>query len=156
MNSSRRQFLKTSLTASAAAALAPQVKAAAAANAGTGNREFYELRAYRLKRRVYEPVPLDDVPPLPVAVPPARHETSTSYLARLASLHGLDRRELFRMACGDLQDADEALARHERHAQDRPFPYVGGFGGVVIEERGKLGRGPAVPFRQLSPYRSKP
>ena len=27
---------------------------------------------------------------LPVAVPPARHETAASYLARLASLHGLD------------------------------------------------------------------
>jgi len=27
---------------------------------------------------------------LPVAVPPARHETVASYLARLARLHGLD------------------------------------------------------------------
>ena len=27
---------------------------------------------------------------LPIAVPPARHETVASYLARLASLHGLD------------------------------------------------------------------
>jgi hypothetical protein len=34
---------------------------------------------------------------LPVAVPPARHETSTSYLARLASLHGLDPRELWHL-----------------------------------------------------------
>jgi hypothetical protein len=32
---------------------------------------------------------------LPVAVPPARHETSASYLARLASLHGLHPRELW-------------------------------------------------------------
>ncbi len=28
---------------------------------------------------------------LPVAVPPARHETVASYLARLGSLHGLAR-----------------------------------------------------------------
>jgi hypothetical protein len=32
---------------------------------------------------------------LPVAVPPARHETLASYLARLASLHGLHPRELW-------------------------------------------------------------
>jgi len=32
---------------------------------------------------------------LPVAVPPARHETVASYLARLASLHGLDPGELW-------------------------------------------------------------
>ena len=32
---------------------------------------------------------------LPVAVPPARHETVASYLARLASLHGLDPRGLW-------------------------------------------------------------
>ena len=32
---------------------------------------------------------------LPVAVPPARHETLASYLARLASLHGLDPGELW-------------------------------------------------------------
>ena len=32
---------------------------------------------------------------LPVAVPPARHETAASYLARLASLHGLDPCELW-------------------------------------------------------------
>lgn len=35
---------------------------------------------------------------LPVAVPPARQETLASYLARLASLHGLDPRELWRQA----------------------------------------------------------
>jgi hypothetical protein len=34
---------------------------------------------------------------LPVAVPPARHETLASYLARLASLHGLDPRELWHL-----------------------------------------------------------
>jgi len=34
---------------------------------------------------------------LPVAVPPARHETCASYLARLASLHGLDPRELWHL-----------------------------------------------------------
>jgi len=32
---------------------------------------------------------------LPVAVPPARHETVASYLARLASLHGLAPGELW-------------------------------------------------------------
>lgn len=32
---------------------------------------------------------------LPIAVPPARHETTTSYLARLAALHGMDPRELW-------------------------------------------------------------
>jgi len=32
---------------------------------------------------------------LPVAVPPARHETLASYLARLANLHGLAQRELW-------------------------------------------------------------
>jgi hypothetical protein len=31
---------------------------------------------------------------LPIAVPPARHETLASYLARLASLHGISRGEL--------------------------------------------------------------
>jgi hypothetical protein len=30
------------------------------------------------------------LPPLPVNVAPARHETAASYLARLAALHGLD------------------------------------------------------------------
>lgn len=47
----RRQFLKASLTASAVAALStPSSAAAAAANAGpNGDREYYELRAYRLK-----------------------------------------------------------------------------------------------------------
>src|SRR3954462_15952369 len=50
MNPSRRQFLKASLTASAAAALASKVQAASASgNSSTGNREFYELGAYRLK-----------------------------------------------------------------------------------------------------------
>src|SRR4051794_914331 len=49
MTPTRRQFLKASLTASAAAALATQMKAATGSNPGTGNREFYELRAYRLK-----------------------------------------------------------------------------------------------------------
>jgi hypothetical protein len=34
---------------------------------------------------------------LPVAVPPARHKTCASYLARLASLHGLDPRELWHL-----------------------------------------------------------
>lgn len=43
----RREFLKTSLAASATAALASPTRAAAA-SAGAG-REFYELRAYRLK-----------------------------------------------------------------------------------------------------------
>ena len=33
--------------------------------------------------------------PLPVAVPPARHETAASYLARLAALHGLHPAELW-------------------------------------------------------------
>ncbi|MEU7892474.1 TniQ family protein [Nonomuraea sp. NPDC049152] len=33
---------------------------------------------------------------LPIAVPPARHETSASYLARLAALHGLDGDELWK------------------------------------------------------------
>jgi hypothetical protein len=35
------------------------------------------------------------LPPLPVNVAPARHETAASYLARLAALHGLDPRELW-------------------------------------------------------------
>jgi len=34
---------------------------------------------------------------LPVAVPPARHETLASYLARLASLHGLSPRGLWHL-----------------------------------------------------------
>jgi hypothetical protein len=44
----RREFLKTSLAASATAALAPHARAAAAPASGSG-REYYELRAYRLK-----------------------------------------------------------------------------------------------------------
>ena len=35
---------------------------------------------------------------LPIPVPPARHETVASYLARLASLHGLDPGELWQQA----------------------------------------------------------
>ncbi len=34
---------------------------------------------------------------LPIAIPPARHETLASYLARLASLHGLHQRELWQL-----------------------------------------------------------
>lgn len=47
MNSTRRDFLKTSLAASAATAL-PAGLAAADTKAGAG-RDYYELRAYRLK-----------------------------------------------------------------------------------------------------------
>ena len=47
MNSSRRSFLKTTATASAAA-FASQLQGAAATPAAAG-REYYELRAYRLK-----------------------------------------------------------------------------------------------------------
>lgn len=32
---------------------------------------------------------------LPIPAAPARHETLTSYLTRLAALHGLDSRELW-------------------------------------------------------------
>jgi len=45
MSMKRRAFLQTSLAASAAAAVAPGLKAAPAA----GAREYYELRSYRLK-----------------------------------------------------------------------------------------------------------
>lgn len=48
MKIQRRAFLKTTLAASASAALASQLDAAAATPAGAG-REFYDLRAYRLK-----------------------------------------------------------------------------------------------------------
>src|SRR5260221_12275351 len=48
MNSSRRQFLKTSLAASAATTLAANLKAASSTPAAPG-REYYELRAYRFK-----------------------------------------------------------------------------------------------------------
>lgn len=48
MKFQRREFLKTSLAVSATAALASQLKAAPA-RSGTAGREFYDLRAYRLK-----------------------------------------------------------------------------------------------------------
>ena len=46
MNLPRRTFLKSTLTASAAAAFAPRLLAAGSASS---NREFYELRCYRLQ-----------------------------------------------------------------------------------------------------------
>lgn len=50
MNSTRRSFLKTTLAASAAtAALATGTKAAAADKSAASARDYYELRAYRLK-----------------------------------------------------------------------------------------------------------
>jgi hypothetical protein len=39
---------------------------------------------------------------LPIAVPPARHETTTSYLARLAALHGLHPAELWHQVSSPL------------------------------------------------------
>src|SRR5260221_398985 len=45
MNSSRRQFLKTSLAASAATTIATNIKAASSTPEASG-REYYELRAY--------------------------------------------------------------------------------------------------------------
>jgi NIPSNAP/TAT (twin-arginine translocation) pathway signal sequence len=45
----RRDFLKTSLAASAAAGLAPALVPAAAAQMNAAPREYYEWRAYRLK-----------------------------------------------------------------------------------------------------------
>lgn len=47
MKIQRRDFLKTSLTASAAAALATQAEAASSRS--SAGREYYELRAYKLK-----------------------------------------------------------------------------------------------------------
>jgi hypothetical protein len=49
MNQSRRQFVKTSLAASAVAALAPESRAETPAVRFDAGREYYELRAYRLK-----------------------------------------------------------------------------------------------------------
>ena len=46
---------------------------------------------------------------LPVAVPPARHETVASYLARLASLHGLAPGELWHQVSSPQPDT----RRHE-------------------------------------------
>lgn len=48
MKFQRREFLKTSLAASATATLATRLQAAPAASS-TAGREFYDLRAYRLK-----------------------------------------------------------------------------------------------------------
>ncbi len=48
MTLARRDFLKTTLTASAAAAMAGTAAGASAAQPGSG-REYYELRCYRLK-----------------------------------------------------------------------------------------------------------
>lgn len=50
MNIERRQFLKTSLVASAAAAVATRADAASAtSSASKSGREYYDLRCYRLK-----------------------------------------------------------------------------------------------------------
>lgn len=48
MKIQRRDFLKTSLATSAAAALAARAEAAGAGTGGSGAREYYELRAYKL------------------------------------------------------------------------------------------------------------
>jgi hypothetical protein len=48
MTIARRTFIKTALAASATAALGPRLSAASA-SPSTGEREFYELRCYRLK-----------------------------------------------------------------------------------------------------------
>ena len=45
----RREFLKTSIAATALTGLGPVERASAAARAGSGKREYYELRVYRLK-----------------------------------------------------------------------------------------------------------
>src|SRR5215510_5654788 len=45
----RRQFLKTSLTVSTLAGLSSAPLCAAAAESGSAQREYYELRIYRLK-----------------------------------------------------------------------------------------------------------
>jgi hypothetical protein len=44
---------------------------------------------------------------LPIAVPPAKHETLASYLTRLANLHGIDPRELW-----ELGRCPSCAARH--------------------------------------------
>ena len=49
MKIERRAFLKTSLAASAAAALPAGAEAASSSSSAAGSREFYELRAYKLK-----------------------------------------------------------------------------------------------------------
>lgn len=49
MKPTRRSFLKTSLAATATAALSVHAAAPAGANSPVSAREFYELRAYRLK-----------------------------------------------------------------------------------------------------------
>src|SRR4051794_29646220 len=45
----RREFLKTSLTTTALAGLTAAVPHSAVAEAAAGDREYYELRIYRLK-----------------------------------------------------------------------------------------------------------
>jgi hypothetical protein len=49
MHLRRRDFLKTTALASAATALGVKLSAAGSESAASGSREFYELRAYRLK-----------------------------------------------------------------------------------------------------------
>jgi hypothetical protein len=49
MKIQRRDFLKTSLAASAAATLVGRAEAASTGSSSTAGREYYELRAYRLK-----------------------------------------------------------------------------------------------------------
>ena len=64
---------------------------------------------------------------------------------------GVERFELFRIARRDLQDADEAVPRHQRRTKHRRFPHVLAFGrfvAVVVEQR----RQPAGrPIRPLPP-----
>ncbi|MES2693692.1 MAG: NIPSNAP family protein [Verrucomicrobiota bacterium] len=55
MNIERRDFLKTTLAASATAALASHAEAAAPSTSATGKREYYELRAYKLKSPDWRP-----------------------------------------------------------------------------------------------------
>ena len=72
MNSTRRTFLKTSLAASAATALARTPLAAA--EKSSGSREYYELRSYRLKPGA-SPAPLDSY--LEKALIPALNQRGT-------------------------------------------------------------------------------
>ncbi|MSU50541.1 MAG: NIPSNAP family containing protein [Opitutus sp.] len=89
MNIPRRDFLKTTLAASATAALATRATAAAG-NSSTSGREYYDLRAYRLK-------------------PGASRDSLDGYFEK-ALLPALDRRGIKNVGVFTELDVDKAAA----------------------------------------------
>ena len=80
---------------------------------------------------------------LPIPVPPARHETVASYLARLANLHGLDPGELWQQASTPQPGTRRRVINPKLVEEQARGGIVQGIGGALYEhclydERGQL------------------